>query len=381
MVYDRNNRQLNNLSAGRDNSLAAQAALKRPGSFRPQLLGSQALKAQGDSEFEAAMAMNRSQNSIISEVLDGPVSQQAQRQLAQLQAMNQKSHPLDDLAAAARGGPADAKGVAASAPGSLSAAASSGSLSKAAASAAASSSSASSIVRKGARSLLPGNTITPGAGKGKIFNSAQMAAYRQKNGYQLRMPSRPIALESARIMAQEKMEAAASMTESEAEALERLVRKSRDELSPGGAKDSRGMDPAEKEHIEAIIQKVSSALDMDPNLIKAVVKAESNYNPKAVSHAGAQGLMQLMPRTAKEMGVKDPFDPLQNIWGGARYLKSMMNRHGGNLNKALAAYNWGPGNLDRHGYGNGSNLPRETRRYIEVVNRNYNRYKTQTQTA
>jgi soluble lytic murein transglycosylase-like protein len=89
--------------------------------------------------------------------------------------------------------------------------------------------------------------------------------------------------------------------------------------------------------------------------------------------------MQLMPRTAKELGVEDPFDPLQNIWGGAKYLKRMLERHGGNLNKALAAYNWGPGNLDKHGYGN--NMPRETRRYIEVVNRNYKNFQSDTAEA
>ncbi|MDR2353315.1 MAG: lytic transglycosylase domain-containing protein [Deltaproteobacteria bacterium] len=130
-----------------------------------------------------------------------------------------------------------------------------------------------------------------------------------------------------------------------------------------------------REHIDAIIHRAAGALGLDPALLQAVVKAESNYNPTAVSHVGAKGLMQLMPKTAKEMGVNDPFDPLENIWGGARYLKKMLDSHGGNLNQALAAYNWGPGNLAKHGAG--GNLPRETRRYIDTVNRNYDYYKKQ----
>jgi soluble lytic murein transglycosylase-like protein len=123
---------------------------------------------------------------------------------------------------------------------------------------------------------------------------------------------------------------------------------------------------------------VGQALGLDPSLIKAVIKTESNFNPMAVSKAGAKGLMQLMPGTAKEMGVSDPFNAMENIWGGAKYLKRMLDSYGGNLNKALAAYNWGPGNYRKHG---GKSMPKETRRYIEVVNRNYNRFKKETESA
>jgi soluble lytic murein transglycosylase-like protein len=82
--------------------------------------------------------------------------------------------------------------------------------------------------------------------------------------------------------------------------------------------------------------------------------------------------MQLMPATARELGVKDPFNPVENIWAGARYLKKMLDRHSGNINNALASYNWGPGNFDRHG---GMRLPGETKRYITAVNKHYARLK------
>jgi soluble lytic murein transglycosylase-like protein len=111
---------------------------------------------------------------------------------------------------------------------------------------------------------------------------------------------------------------------------------------------------------------------MDPHLIKAVIKTESNFDPQAVSRAGAKGLMQLMPATARELGVKDPFNPVENIWAGARYLKKILDRHSGNINNALASYNWGPGNFDRHG---GMRLPGETKRYITAVNKHYAKLK------
>lgn len=127
---------------------------------------------------------------------------------------------------------------------------------------------------------------------------------------------------------------------------------------------------AQNSSLETIIVRASRRYGVEVGLIKAVIKAESNFNAHAVSHAGAQGLMQLMPSTAKGLGVTDSFDAEQNVMAGTRFLKDMLNRYGGNVDSALAAYNWGPGNVDRHA----ESLPRETRDYLVKVKRYYRDY-------
>lgn len=122
--------------------------------------------------------------------------------------------------------------------------------------------------------------------------------------------------------------------------------------------------------IDSIIQKAAKRYGVEAGLIKAVIKTESNFNPNAVSHAGAQGLMQLMPATARGLGVTDSFDPEQNVMGGTRFLKDMLDRYGGDMDKALAAYNWGPGNVDR----GRKPLPTETREYLTQVKRRYKEF-------
>jgi len=114
---------------------------------------------------------------------------------------------------------------------------------------------------------------------------------------------------------------------------------------------------------EPFIEEASRSFGLGKDLIRAVIKAESNFNPGAESRSGAVGLMQLLPSTGRDLGVRDLFDPRDNIMGGTRYLAMLLDRYRGNLKSALAAYNWGLGNLE----GSPDRLPRETRRYIQRV--------------
>jgi hypothetical protein len=116
--------------------------------------------------------------------------------------------------------------------------------------------------------------------------------------------------------------------------------------------------------IEKAVLDAAAQYQLSPKLIKGVIKAESNYDVNAVSSAGAQGLMQLMPGTAKDMGVKNPFDIKQNIDGGTRYLKKMMDMFDGNVRQALSAYNAGPETVKRY---NGNVPYSETRQYVDRV--------------
>lgn len=123
-------------------------------------------------------------------------------------------------------------------------------------------------------------------------------------------------------------------------------------------------------HLATIIEPAAERHAVDPNLVAAVIWAESNGDPNAVSHKGARGLMQLMPATAQELGVVSVLDPEQNVEGGTRYLRSMLDRHGGDVSLALAAYNAGPEAVRRYG---GVPPYKETRVYVDRVLKMYAR--------
>lgn len=118
------------------------------------------------------------------------------------------------------------------------------------------------------------------------------------------------------------------------------------------------------ESMDSIFEEAAQRYDISVDLLKAVAKAESNFNPKAVSKAGAIGVMQLMPATARSLGVADPYDARQNIMGGAKYLKENLERFGGNVSFALAAYNAGPGSVQKYG---GIPPYKETQNYVKTV--------------
>lgn len=130
---------------------------------------------------------------------------------------------------------------------------------------------------------------------------------------------------------------------------------------------------SEKTPFQKLIRDAAARYNLDPTLIHSVIAIESNFDPKAVSRKNARGLMQLMPRTAELMGVKDSFDPGQNIDGGAHYLSDMLKKYGNNVTLALAAYNAGPDSVDKYGRRVPPYL--ETMKYVQRIAKTYAKLK------
>lgn len=133
----------------------------------------------------------------------------------------------------------------------------------------------------------------------------------------------------------------------------------------GSVVDTR---PSSRADLRAMVDRLSRLEGLDPRLVDALVRAESDYNPKALSKKGAMGLMQLMPQTARRLNVDDPFDPEQNVRGGVREFSRLITRYSGNLSLALAAYNAGEGAVSRYG---GIPPYSETRNYVARIMENY----------
>ncbi len=129
----------------------------------------------------------------------------------------------------------------------------------------------------------------------------------------------------------------------------------------------------EKTPFQKLIRDAAARYNLDPTLIHSVISIESNFDPKAVSPKNARGLMQLMPRTAELMGVKDSFDPAQNIDGGSHYLSDLLKKYGNDITLALAAYNAGPDSVDKYGRRVPPYL--ETMKYVQRIAKTYAKLK------
>jgi soluble lytic murein transglycosylase-like protein len=132
-----------------------------------------------------------------------------------------------------------------------------------------------------------------------------------------------------------------------------------------------GQSPIPPAQLESLIARAAMANGEDPALVKAIIANESGFDPAATSQAGAQGLMQLMPSTAAGIGVSDAYDPVQNIAGGTRYLAQLLQRFGGDVPRAVAAYNAGPEAIAH------DELPAETRAYVRNVLSSYDQYRAE----
>lgn len=153
-----------------------------------------------------------------------------------------------------------------------------------------------------------------------------------------------------------------------AEVNQYLNRNSNPETETAASVFLRNSKTFSQEDIDAAIEKAAARHNVDANLVRSVIKVESNFNPNAVSRKGAMGLMQLMPQTARQLNVKNPFDPQQNVDAGVRHLKKLLESYGGDVKLSLAAYNAGSGAVARS-----AGIPRftETQNYVRRITNLY----------
>ena len=146
------------------------------------------------------------------------------------------------------------------------------------------------------------------------------------------------------------------------------------ELAPAQTENPDAPAPVPPEQIDQLVQQNADIWQVDPALIKSVIANESSFNANATSPVGAQGLMQLMPETAASLGVKNPYDPAQNVAGGTRYLRGLLDRFKGDTRLAVAAYNAGPGAVEKYG-----DVPpyAETQNYVKNVLGSLDQYRSQ----
>jgi soluble lytic murein transglycosylase-like protein len=144
--------------------------------------------------------------------------------------------------------------------------------------------------------------------------------------------------------------------------------------TPAGGGTAPAPAPVPPAQIEQLVQQNADIWQVDPALIKSVIANESSFDANATSPVGAQGLMQLMPETAASLGVRNPYDPAQNVAGGTRYLRSLLDRFNGDTRLAVAAYNAGPGAVEKYG-----DVPpyAETQNYVQNVLGSLDRYRGQ----
>ena len=189
------------------------------------------------------------------------------------------------------------------------------------------------------RLLLIAFTVTAGVLSGVVPARADVYAWRDKDG---------------RLVLSDRPAAATPVTASYAVFGNDAIRTTRTGATPA----------ATRAELHVLIDKHDGLQSVSADLVRAVIQVESAWNPRAISPKGALGLMQLMPATAAQLGVVNPFDPAQNIRAGVKYLKQLLDRYDGNVEMALAAYNAGPGAVDRYG-----KVPpyRETQSYVRRI--------------